>query len=180
MQENNIEQLLALARTTFDSQVEVIVADRQRQAAELSRSLNTYLRRWCDCQHSISNSFRNSSADDVAAAKHNLADHVRHQLIRVNGAICYQDLPTMLYAQSSKKNRPGYFSLMLKGSKKPLISRSSLSDLLAIATPPASTEPGFAVIEGSVRREPLAEWHVRTKRPPPSPDGPLQRANSGS
>lgn len=163
---SDTDKALAQAREEFDRCVESIASNREKQALELAEPLNAYLRCWCNNEKYVSASLGARSSSDMAEAKCLLADHVRYQLKRLHLAIAYADHPAMLYSLANKKCLPGYFVLMAKDSRRALLARSNLSDLLTAATEPNGARYGFRLVEGAIRHESLADWRRRTSSTP--------------
>jgi tetratricopeptide (TPR) repeat protein len=168
-----LEKDLKDAREKLDEFVEKLGDERRKQAARLSPILNKYLLLWAEHERSVNEADSARPVEAIAGAKHELAERVSGQLSRLHFAIDFNSQPTDLMAHTNKFSRRGYFLLMPKGAKKPVLTRTDLSDLLAVAGGP-NRNPGFDLVEAPLRREALSEWRERVKAHAANNQAPLQ------
>lgn len=162
-------QELERTQAAFDKLVEEIAAERERQAVKLQPVLNEYLLRWDEHQQALEEAAKASQQKrpqaEVFQQKHKLAEHVSNRLERLGFAIAYKEQPTDLMAQTNKRTPRGWFLLMPKGSRTPLLTKANLTDILREAGQP--DRPGFELVQAPLRREPLREWLERIRRNTP-------------
>jgi hypothetical protein len=134
----------AAARTAYEESLAALAAENQAHKQSLARRFEPVL-----------NAFLQTQAPGNAEGKKALARRISADLKRLGLAIRHPDAdqPCALMAASGKANRLGFFLLMPKGSKKAIVARANLSDLLPLQLMPDTP-----------RREPLAERRTRGRK----------------
>jgi HEAT repeat protein len=156
------------AQMSFDRQIDKVLTEKNRHAVQLTPVLNDYLDSWARHQQMLTDkSNKTRSADEIAQAKHALAEHVSGRLSSAGLAIAFDGQATALMAGSGGKNRYGYFLLMPKSPRTPLIKRSEMTDLLRDASGKSNRSPGLNLMPAPLRREGLSEWRERARTPSP-------------
>ena len=132
------------ASRAYQESIEALAAENEAHKQNLARRFEPVL-----------NGFLQAQAPANAEEKKALARRVSADLKRLGLAVRHPDTdqPCALMAASGKANRPGFFLLMPKGSKKAIAPRANLSDLLPLQLMPDTP-----------RREPLAERRARSRK----------------
>jgi hypothetical protein len=101
------------------------------------------------------NAYLETQAPEKFEDKQALAQRVSADLKRLGLAIRHPstDQPCTLMAAEGASYRLGQFFLMARGSKKRLVTRANLADLLPLS-----------LVLATPRREPLTEWRERLRQ----------------
>jgi len=136
--------VLSSPESAYNKFLKDMVAEEQEHKQGLARRFEPVL-----------NAYLQTQAPENAEQKRKLVERVSADLKGLGLAVHHPatDQPCTLMVASGKAHSSGQFLLMPKGSKRALVPRANLLDLLPLQLMPETP-----------RREPLAEWRKRLRR----------------